>query len=310
MMHLLAKQLHSTIKTAIVRVATAGILLASFSLMTPNIANAYSAPSTAGNSFYVTSAWLNVQSNGHTFAYNEGASGEPNASVVAILDFGRQESTSSGWQVLLTDGTEETQSWVQTVAEDFASGWQSDHSTTLTEAIGTNNSDYAWSNGSSLWATAGTDWANLVDAVANQSYQYIAVYGANDIESWAGSFSNGWVATGTDSTDWCQAYNNVSGSQTTIDYGSEAYVEDPSVWTQQQVYDCAYGYLDDIVLPEIYYSGEATDWQGLYNDYSSLFFNGITSENGAGGTLSWQSGWADLNNATGGNDVYSWATNI
>ncbi len=170
----------------------------------------------------MTSSWLAKESNGHTVAYNEGASGETTNGAVAILDFGRQESTSTGWQVLLTDGTEEPQSWVETVAEDFAAGWQSDHTNSLVMAIGTNNSDYAWSNGSSLWGKAGTDWANVVNTVYNKGYQYISVYGANDIESWNGSFSSGWVATGTDSTDWCQAYNNVSGAQTMIDYGSEA----------------------------------------------------------------------------------------
>ncbi len=297
-------------RTRIAHLTMAGLLVAGFGALTPGIASADSAPGTTGYSFYVTSSWLAKESNGHTVAYNEGASGETTNGAVAILDFGRQESTSTGWQVLLTDGTEEPQSWVETAAEDFAAGWQSDHTNSLVMAIGTNNSDYAWSNGSSLWGKAGTDWANVVNTVYNKGYQYISVYGANDIESWNGSFSSGWVATGTDSTDWCQAYNNVSGAQTMIDYGSEAYIEDSSVWSQQQVYNCAYGYLDDIVLPEIYYSGEATDWQTLYQAYPGIFFNGITSENGADGTLTWQSGWSDLNSATGGNDVYSWATTI
>jgi len=98
---------------------------------------------------------------------------------------------------------------------------------------------------------------------------------------------------------------------TIIDFGSEAADEDSSAWSQQQVYDVAYGgYLDSIVMPEIYGPGQVTDWTDLYHSYPALFFNGITAENGADGTYSWSTAWTDLNAATGGNDVFYWAVNI
>jgi len=204
-------------------------------------ATASTLPSEPGYSFYVTPLWLDVQSNGHTMAYNQAAAEPVSGDVIAMLDFGRQVSTSAGWQVEL-DGTtdQEPQSWVKQVAEDFASGWQSDHSQILIEGVGTNNSDYAWSSNSNLWNEAGTDWANLVNTINNQDYAEVAVDGGSDIESWAGTSEFGsWVATGTASVHWCDGYDSVSDPQPMIDYGSEAYVEDSTNWTQQQVYNVA-----------------------------------------------------------------------
>jgi len=161
-------------------------------------------------------SWLDVQSNGHTMAYNQAAAEPASGDVIAMLDFGRQISTSVGWQVELANGSnaEEPQSWVKQVAEDFASGWQSDHSQILIEGVGTNNSDYAWSSNSNLWNEAGTDWANLVNTINNQDYAEVAVDGGSDIESWAGTSEFGsWVATGTASVHWCDGYDSVSDPQ-------------------------------------------------------------------------------------------------
>lgn len=283
-----------------------GLVLAIAGLILPTIlwsipASAYSAPSYAINSYYVYSDW-NEADGSHPIAYVDGADEPKDGSAIVILDFYQQYYSGSDWDVRLPNasGTAqivETQSWVKTAVSNFIAGWESDHTATLTVAVGTNNETWDGvtgaevANGSSLWTDAGNDWINnVVLPLVQDGYKDALIDGANDIENYA---------TGADSVLWCNGYNNANPLPLMVDYGDQPQAIDSATWSMQQLYTCAYGDSSDAAMPEVYDETQANYWTPVVNDYSGIAFLGSTSNEGSG--VGWSTAWADLNNATNSN---------
>ncbi|WP_207643904.1 hypothetical protein [Desulfosporosinus acidiphilus] len=279
-----------------------------FSFVTDvHFAYADSLPSSASSSYYVTPSWTNSST-----AYSQGQSVTPGYGGDVILDFGRQYYNGSTWGTYLP-GTSYfvSDSQIQTIVHNFLTGYDSAHTQVIFAYIATNNDNVGWSQGSTTWTDAGTDWGALVDSTPPTINT--AVGGGNDIESWYGT---GFIAYGSDTVNWCNAYNSRTHMRM-LNYGSDASSEYPSGWTKQQVYSVSWGLSDDLVMPEIYYNSQASQWQGIYDYNTNLYIWGTTSEYGYGGSLSWSDAWNALNNAItndpthpNSNDVQASATNI
>ena len=250
-----------------------------------------------------------------------------------VLDFGRQTQNAAGqWEVQLKGGQIESQAWVEKVAQAFVAGYDSAANTggngadwRCTVVVGTNNGDYPWSDTagaiSPLWAQAGADWADMVNAIRTQVGKIpgnvCKVEGGSDIESWLGPRLFGsWVATGAATEQWVTAYNWAFKGSLMVDYGSDGYAEDSGEWTTTQTMAVADGhdvqsldsynsqgqcdYCKDVALPEIYYPGQASEWvylceqfyEPLLGDYPYIW--GVTSENGWDGSLAWGRSWQAL----------------
>lgn len=201
-----------------------------------------------------------------------------------------------------------------------------------TIAIGTSNDDVGWANGSSNWSTAGTQWALLMDGITAPTN--VTLEAGNDVEGWA--YGSSWYAYGSDANSWENAfqseantlvsyYGSIPFLNIVLDYGNEAYaVLGSPYWTQAQVYDMAWGNSSAIVAPEIYCSGQQTHWANLYSLYNQLYFEGVSTENGAAQancygntqntTYTWIQSWNQLNtaitNAGNSNDVGDVDTNF
>jgi hypothetical protein len=98
-------------------------------------------------------------------------------------------------------------------------------------------------------------------------------------------------------------------SQTTaanVDFGSNGYGELSSQWTQQQVYDVAYGKKSAITYPLIFCDGNSQQWVQTTIAFPAIRFAGVTSGGGDHGpdgcnktglTYRAVAAWNNLNNA-------------
>lgn len=313
------------------RVLLAALLLTGIevSLLASDIglspALAYNPPSAPAQAYYVDDTWSNPESfNGMntTYAYQLGYTadvGQPTGYSYIVVDFGRQYfAGSDGWGVCvfsldgLCTGHFHTDTWVQSVAQDFMNGYNDGHTTASFIVVGTNNSDYPWlcdNSGSisPLWQSAGLAWGTVVAALGASPPPEVAVRSGSDIESWQGETGFGtWSACGLGGEAWYTGYESETTAIPNGDYGTEAWAESsppptPTIWTQQQVYDMVYGRTTARGVPDIYCTYNASQWVGLRDDVSSyVLFWGVTSDN-AGSTfcgtktLTWYQSWTTFN---------------
>lgn len=111
----------------------------------------------------------------------------------------------------------------------------------------------------------------------------------SDIEGWTDE---------TKTTNWVTGFNNAdNGSLYLWDSGDQGY-NYGSGWTIYDAYYYAYGATYDIALPQIYNTGQASEWQTVWKDYPQMTFAGVTSEPGQ--SLSPQQAWVTLYNDVGG----------
>jgi hypothetical protein len=199
--------------------------------------------------------------------------------------------------------------------KDYLDGYESGGSTALiTFAIAT-NSDGEFTQYTA--AAKGADWANkVIDPVrayvAQQHWSNIAIVGANDIEagfaaslSQVSTWESYYLANTTGNLHYIGSANGCPKTSTVVtgkacDRG----------WTQQQYYNLASKLGRVRALPQIYVSGQASQWQNIdATGGKRLVFAGALSENGAcptgtnlsgcprGGSYSPTTAWSALKTA-------------
>ncbi len=287
-------------------------------LMTISVkaASAYTQPQAGGTSYYVPNAWNTTSYPGVAYTRGEyanagiSASGDPtNGSGCIILDFGRQAQNPNGnWGVYLPGtSTFWTDAQVEACADAFMEGWNDYNTQFAFVFISTNNCDYPWLQGDPRWAQAGTDWANLINNIDNDTgsdYNAIAMAG-NDIETWQDTFlynNQPWLTYGPDTVNWFNNYwENLNDLVFFTDFGSNCYAENNSAWTQDELATVSFDYWS-VPIPEIYYQSNATEWSATFAyaeatypySYTDTFF-GTLVEN-VSGELTWSEAWNALNN--------------
>lgn len=259
-------------------------------------------------SFYITTT---DPSDAYNLGCSQGvsdASFSPPVNSLVVLDVGGQRPDGSG--TLLVDGVDASNAQIEAIGEAFAHGYwyctgTADLTSVLSLVIGTNNSYYDVS------ATGGNTWASVVAAIAaaDRAAGYdsqVVVDGGNDLEP-------GWDSAGN-SEAWANGYT-AAASTFYVDYGSaDGCPMDSAVgaacagdWTQHDVWYVSWGAGAARALPEIYVSGNASQWAmlGLYGaDYEGsggeIFFSGSldTYPLWTGSNTSeqaWSEFWTDLN---------------
>jgi hypothetical protein len=169
--------------------------------------------------------------------------------------------------------------------------------------------------GSQMTAHGQTWFNSIVQSVST------AVTGlAAPITVWSGTdteeASDGnWYGAGP-SRAWIDGYSGAAGAHKpcsatspamTVDYGD--YVPGEPGWTQGDVYHIAWEAAASCVVPEIYYTANASEWQSLNQwaagaGHPSMSFAGVLSEDGAGGSLKAGESWTALQSATGQSAPY------
>jgi hypothetical protein len=219
-----------------------------------------------------------------TTLYNQGCNaGQSGANGVAILDFGRPAWNGSVYGTIDFGGHFDGYGEIRTAAQNYASGfWDCTpvNGPFMSIAIGTNNycfgcSSYQVPNPQGHGASWGynVNWLeNYITSPPSFAAQESAT-GALDAEpAWNPSYS----ATGS----WVTGYNNASNGNALWDYGSA----ETGYWTLGQEYHVAYGAADDYPFPEIYYAGQAPEWEQIslwgasYGNYGAMYFQGVTSQ--------------------------------
>ncbi len=225
--------------------------------------------------------------------------------VTVILDFGQvgQESSSSGYggygaydfapgYPFQGDGA------IGALVNSFANGWYNATGPCphLELGVGVNSYNECPYSGCNTQA-AGTQWGSLINNIraylnsVGQGSQ-ITVRAADDIEAGYDCYSIvSQFLTGYE--------NNNPADADLLDYGDAAYgssCRGGSAWTEAQIYSAAYGYPADYPFPEIYYSGQITDWYNVYVNEGYMNFFGTLSQYPAGGYTPDQA-WTNFYNA-------------
>ena len=300
------------------------LLLIATSSIYPRIASAYALPTVPGASHYITSSWGEVigfngaiKIKAYQYGYNAFV-GDPYTYI--ILDFGRQQfmpgsGTESGWGVNLVGDESsgngyKTNAWVQEVAQAFIDGYNDGHTSESEFAsviIGTSNGNYPWTcdnnnvgNLDPSWYRSGIQWGSLVNSISWQSRAY--AHAGIDIESWydPNLFGN-WVACGAGALRWFDGFQTQSGNYI-YNFGSNAYVEYPQQWTQEQLYQVSYEIWPAHSMPQIYCNNYALQWVSA-RQYKYMIFSGVTSDNAIAlecnnktvRSYTWDNSWSRLN---------------
>lgn len=210
-----------------------------------------------------------------------------------VLDFGRPGAKYATGVPLdryavTTFGGGNSANWhtyreVEVMAEDYADTWFNDTSSCprLVLALGTNNSyECQGGVGDCSVYTAGQQWDVVVHDVANylaargESWQ-ISVWGASDLETeW-----DPWTTT----VAFLNGYTNKEGSYSShplfIDYGDANYGVCSDVtgscsapWSQQNVYDAAWGIGWNVPIPETYTQWLEQRWLNVNNSSSVNYY--------------------------------------
>jgi hypothetical protein len=221
-------------------------------------------PPPATESYYESSASVVALAAQGT---NAGASG---ASGLTILDFGRPASVGGVDGTLDFSGEPVSFASIQLAVESFIQAYflAAPPSTDLTVAVGTNNScgpnsDCGGFDQPSSLYTWGTELAQTVESLnswvggerqANGYTDQVQVVAADDAEP---GFDPGFNSTYAVLDGYASA---VGGDQPAmIDYGSA----EAGYWTEQQLYDVAYGLGPDVPVPELYWPGQTAGWAAL-----------------------------------------------
>ncbi|MHB8394424.1 MAG: hypothetical protein ACYDC5_07965 [Candidatus Dormibacteria bacterium] len=250
----------------------------------------------------------------------------PSPAGIVVLDFGAPcyvvnaqnvygTQLFGDYTVCVPDST------IQGLVSAWIKGYESDHgagTTPITLAIGTSNSltgvDPGYTLTNAQMQVTGQDWYQQVVAATGTAglAAPVTAWGASDMEQ---SSSGNWYP-GTPTVDFVQGYSsaspaksNCSQSQTgyLADYGDDVLGGSGSGdgWTVSQVYQVAWGIPAACAVPEIYYSGMASEWQALSqwgsqnSSSGAIIFTGVMTESGAGFTPT--QGWDQLQQATGQN---------
>lgn len=281
---------------------------------------AFAAPATPPTdwSFYITSASTSTAFNlgcsqGH---FDSGHS--PVIDSEVILDFGEQYYSDGSGGVLLLSGIQISNAQIQAVTEAFSDGyWDctgTDSTSVLYLGIGINN------YGNSTYAS-GVTWGNNVAAIqnSNKSKGYtaqVAMYGANDIESWCPSNCVSPSAV----MSWVNGFSSVPGSYKYFNLGSAdgcpAYSSGNGAcngaWNQYDYWYLSYGAPAALSVPEIYYAIQANQWAmiSLYGSQyqaARIYFAGPLDEYDLDNTTltapqAWSNLWNDINSNTATTD--------
>ncbi len=248
----------------------------------------------------------------------------PSPPGLVILDFGAPcfvptATTEYGAQIFggsvcVPDAT------ISTLMSDWIAGYESDHgpgTPSITLAAGTSNSlngvDPGYSLSDTQMQASGQAWYQQVVAAtptANLAAP-ITMWGASDMEQ---SSSGNWYA-GTPTVDWVQGYSTASPAKYSCslsqvgflaDYGDDVLGGSGSAdsWTVSQVYQVAWGIPATCSVPEIYYTGMASEWEALSQwgaqntSLGPIIFTGVMTES-VSGSYSPTQGWDQLQLATG-----------
>jgi hypothetical protein len=208
--------------------------------------------------------------------YRQGErAGKAGAQGIVILDFGRPADNGITYGTIGFDGTFLALTSIATAVQSYISGyyrWAPSY-TTLDVGLGTNNScgpgqpcdgptcgcsdepaNFAiWGGQLALTVELVEDWAKQVQA----KYGYtdnVTVVGADDAEP-------GFDPAYANTYDLLEGYAQMVGgtSPAMVDYGSA----DADYWTEDQLFQVAYGFRPDVPMPEIYQPQQANEWGQL-----------------------------------------------
>jgi hypothetical protein len=242
---------------------------------------AVAAPAALGYPFTTRSYY--EHSTNTTTLYNQGCNaGQSGAHGVAILDFGRPAFNGSVYGTVDFDGHFDSNAAIQAATKAYASGfWDCTpiNGPFMSIATGANNSCSGCSSYHvSDFYTAGVRFGNDVDALQayiNSPPSFSSQESATGAEDAEPAFNPGYTAT----RDFVNGYNASTGNAL-WDYGSA----ETGYWTLGQEYHIAYGAPDDFPFPEIYYSGQAPEWEDISlwgasnGNYGAMYFEGVTSQ--------------------------------
>ena len=259
----------------------------------------------------------------------------PSPAGLEILDFGAPCYVVNAQNVYGTQmfggGVCVPDSQIAALVGKWISGYESDHgpgTPTLTLGVGTSNSltgvDPGYTLTDAQMQVTGQDWYLQVVGAINTSQLAapVTMWGASDMEQ---SSSGNWYG-GTPTVAWVQGFAAASSARYTCslsqtgflaDYGDDVLGGTGSAdgWTVSQVYQVAWGIPVACAVPEIYYSGIASEWEslsqwGAQNEPSTgaIIFTGVMTESGGGYTPT--EGWDQLEQATGQSPPIPTLTNI
>ncbi|HUY08408.1 MAG TPA: IPT/TIG domain-containing protein [Candidatus Dormibacteraeota bacterium] len=205
----------------------------------------------------------------------------PNQGGVLVLDFGSpcSSGTTYGVQVFESLGCTPN-STIRSLVQKWIQGYESDHGAgtpNFTLAVGTSNSytgaDPASGYQPASLQTSGADWfQQVVGAGYTTGAAPVTVWGASDMEQ----ASDGQWYDGVDTLSWVGGYSaaafpavpsticSLTQSGNLADFGDyNSSGLSAANWTENQVYDVSQGITGTCALPEIYYSGNAPEWEAL-----------------------------------------------
>lgn len=245
--------------------------------------------------------------NAYTYGYNH-----PNVTnPVIVLAFGRQlhpddinqdtQQPVGYWGVKLVQDDRVAESWVTDVAQAYIDGYNDNPAhTPATIVVGTSNATYDWlcendTEVDARWGQAGSRWGYLVGNLTERTK--VKVFAGNDVESWEGEDDFGsWEACGWGTEEWFVGYSYYT-SRKILNFGSYAYGEMPTQWTEDQQYATVWGRPEALIAPQIYTTGQAQQWAPFAVDRKFYFF-GLTSSNGSsipnGTALTYDDAWYAL----------------
>ena len=261
--------------------------------------------------------------------YQQGAATyTPSPQNILVLDFGAPcyvpGTSTYGAQLFLGSPCVPDQT-LRTLVSDWIAGYESDPgagTTAITVAVGTSNSlngvDPGYQLTNSQMQVSGQAWyQQLVSQVSTASLAApLTLWGASDMEQ---SSSGNWYG-GTATVDWVLGYGSASPATYSCSLAQPGFLADygddvlggtgstaqwpvPTQWTVSQVYQVAWATPVACALPEIYYSGMASEWQALSQwgaqntATGAIVFTGVMTEAGSG-SYSPAQGWQQLESAT------------
>jgi len=248
----------------------------------------------------------------------------PLGASFVVLDFGApcylpSNPSVYGTQMFLS-GTCTPDSDIVQMAGAWVAGYQTSHGGTappVTVAIGTSNNltgaDPGYSLTDAQMQAAGSSWYGEVVAPVEAKLAGpapIVVWGASDIEE---DSTGNWYGP-SQSLAWVSAYSAASPAHLSCsltvpgfmaDFGDDALGTAPigtvDGWTAADLYQAAWGEPAACAVPEIYYSGNASEWSALNGWAASqndppILFTGVMSEPDAG--LTPAQAWSALESDT------------
>lgn len=257
--------------------------LVTLGVSTAPVALAYTGPK-ATHSHYEHNATAS------TFAAQGQNDGYSADNGVGILDFGRPAQNGSTYGTIEVGGGFVSMAQILSLSETYADNYYfyGPASAYLNIAIGVNNScttNQPCGNiahcGCSLeptnFTTWGTQWRNTVQSFKNWISSTnrsggISAVAANDAEpAWDPGYSN--------TINALKGYTGTAAPAPMYDYGSQ----ESGFWTNEQLYQVAWGLGLDYPFGEIYVSGQATGWENLdlyavSAHGSSFLFTGVLTQ--------------------------------